>query len=443
MDATTLVSGFNALILQLSSAFTAPTVETFRQVLFGWVLSPHPGPVTGMIRALGCGAVKHWTVYEKFFYRASWSPGELTRLLLLRLLRPLLGPTVNLNLDDTTCGPRGKHVALAGWWKDHSAHARKDVFHWSHNWLVAAVSLRLKRWPLVRWTLPIACVLYRKSCHCDAPHPYASLPRLGAGLVAQVADVLAQHRLFVAVDALYGTRDFFGKLPPNVAAVTRLRKDAALFALPQPRPKGVGGRPRKKGLRLGAVEHLADDIQDWKTVTLHQQGRKIRRKIAGFTCLWYHVCKDRPVRVVVMRDPTGQEDDLHLVCNDPTICDAQIVQRYLDRWGIEECIEEAKQQMGMERTRGWCSNSVQRQAPVAMLVTSLVKLWYIRHADQVAGLLPPELPWYRHKQGVSYRDMLGALRMALWRQRVLCNSHAPRESLKTLNELTYVLCHAA
>lgn len=443
MDATTLVSGFNALILQLSRAFTVPTAETFRQLLVGWVLSPHPGSVTGMIRTLGCWASKHWTVYEKFFYRASWSPQELSRLLMLRLVRPLLGKTVHLNIDDTTCGPRGKHVAFAGWWKDHSAHARKDVFHWSHNWIIAAISLRLKRWPLMRLALPIACALYRKRSDCDTAHPYASLPRLAAGMVAQLVKDLPETRFFVAVDAFYGTRDFFGKLPPNVAAVTRLRRDAALFERPAPKPQGVGGRPRKKGQRLPAVAELAQNLGGWKTVTLRRQGRTVRRAIAGRTCLWYHLCKERPVRVVIVRDPEGKEDDLHLVCSDPAISDVQIAQRYFDRWGIEECIEEAKQQMGMERTRGWCRKTVQRQAPLAMLLTSLVKLSYIQHADQVTDLLPPELPWYRHKQGVSYRDMLGALRLALWRQRVLSNSHAPRESIKTLTELTYALCHAA
>ncbi len=70
MDATTLVSEFNALLFQLSGAFTQPTAETFRQPAIGWLLTPAPGTVTGMIRTLEAWANKHWTVYEKFFYRA-------------------------------------------------------------------------------------------------------------------------------------------------------------------------------------------------------------------------------------------------------------------------------------------------------------------------------------------------------------------------------------
>jgi len=45
--------------------------------------------------------------------------------------------------------------------------------------------------------------------------------------------------------------------------------------------------------------------------------------------------------------------------------DAQIAQRAYDRWGVEEAILEAKQQLGFENTLGWCRKTVNRQAPRA------------------------------------------------------------------------------
>jgi hypothetical protein len=441
MDATSLVSVFQRMLHDLSSAFTRPTAETFRQVAVGWILAPGAGAVTGMIRALGSAATKHWTVYEKFFYRASWSLETLSRLVLTRLIAPWLGQTVHVVIDDTTCGPRGKHVALAGWWKDASAHAQAPVIHWAHNWVVAAVILRPKRWRSLRLALPVGFALHRKRVDCTADHPYRTVQELARHLVCQIVEALPDRRIVVAMDGLYATQEFFGDLPETVVGISRLRKNAALRTAEVPDSRG--NRRRVRGERLPALEALTEQAQTWKTVTLRKQGRTVRRQIHGLTCQWYHVCRCEPVRVVLVRDRTGREDDLHVVCTDPARSDTAIVQEFYDRWGIEECIKEGKQQMGMERTRGWCAKTVSRQAPLAMLLASLVKLWYVQHAADLAQWQPARRPWYRQKSGPSFRDMLAALRRVLWEDRLMCNFHTLRKSNKLADALTYALCEAA
>lgn len=443
MDATTLVSEFNALLLQLSSAFTQPTAETFRQLATGWLLTPAPGTVTGMIRTLGAWANKHWTVYEKFFYRARWSVDRLGYLVLSKLIAPLLGDHVDLVIDDTTCGPRGRHVALAGWYKDASAKAKHTVIHWAHNWVIGAVMLRVKRLPLLRLSLPVLFSLYRKRCHCDRDHPFATRQQLALQMVKQLAQVLPGKQIRLAFDGIFATKDFFGDLPPNVNAVSRLRKNAALYGLIPPQPRKRRGRRRKRGAALPPPRQIAQQAERWQQVTLLKQGREVRRRIYGLTCLWYHVCKSEPVRVLIIRDPSGREDENYVVCSAPSVPDIEIAQRYYDRWGIEECIEQAKQQMGMERTRGWCARTVSRQAPMAMLLTTLVKLWYVLHGVKATHLRPDSLPWYPHKRSVSFRDMLAAIRQAFWRHRIKCNLLCGWKSKEFIKAFTYALCRAA
>jgi hypothetical protein len=445
MDATSivcLVSAFHQMLVQLSGAFTAPTFGTFRQLAVGWILTPGAGTVTGAIRTLGKKATKHWTVYHKFFYRASWSLDELCLLALKRLVAPLLGDTVHLAIDDTTCGPRGKHVAFAGWFKDASAHAKGPVIHWSHNWLVAAVLMRSKVFPLLRLTLPILFSLHRKREHCDAGHPYRTLPQLAREQVVRTCQALPGRTIFVVTDGFYATKDFFGDLPQNVVGIGRLRKDAALRTLPPEQPSPRGGRKRLRGDPLPKPAQLAGQVKSWRKVELRQQGRKVQRKIYGLTCQWYHVCRTRPVRVVIVRDPQGRVDDLHLVCNRTNVPDETIVQEFMDRWGVEECIQEAKSLMGMERTRGWCAKTVSRQAPLTMLIESLVKLWYDQHASACQALRPPSLPWYPHKPHPSFRDMLSALRRCLWRKPMF-NSHRKCELNELIARFEYALCNAA
>ena len=396
-----------------------------------------------MIRALGASATKHWTVYQKFFYRAAWSLETLSDLLMRRLVAPLLGPDVELAIDDTTCGPRGKRVAFAGWYKDASSHARATVIHWAHNWVVAAVVLRHPRFPILRLALPALFALHRKKSDCDADHPYATLPQQARYLVTRAADALPGRRIFAVVDGLYAARGFFGNLPAGVVAISRLRKNAALRQWPVPPRKNGRGRQRLRGEPLGSLTELTQRMQNWQDVEFLKQGRTVRRRIHGFTAQWYHVCRSKPVRVVIVQDPSGTEDDLHAVCSDPSIPAAEIIQRHYDRWGIEECIQEAKQQMGMERTRGWCAKTVSRQAPLAMLLNALVKLWYVQHAADHPLGKPVPLPWYPQKTSPSFRDMLASLRRVIWQDRVLFNLHVRRKSKQFREALLYALCEAA
>jgi len=72
---------------------------------------------------------------------------------------------------------------------------------------------------------------------------------------------------------------------------------------------------------------------------------------------------------------------------------------------------------GFETTQGWCSRTVNRQAPLAMVLVTLVKAWYARCALQSRRCCPPPA-WYPHKVQPSLADMLAALRRVLWQHRI-------------------------
>jgi hypothetical protein len=139
--------------------------------------------------------------------------------------------------------------------------------------------------------------------------------------------------------------------------------------------------------------------------------------------------------MVIVRDPAGKERDDFFFCTDDRVPDAEIVQRYYDRWGVEESILESKQYMGFESTQGWCSKTVNRQAPLAMVLVTLVKAWYARCAIAEPSLLPETMPWYAHKRHPSFVDMLSALRKLLWQHRISPNlrfSPRVRELIETV-----------
>lgn len=459
MDATSLVSAWNAMVQQLALVFSDATARTWQQIALGWVLHRGPATVTGIFRTLGKLADRHWTVYHKFFYRAAWSLQTLSAYLMVHVIGPMIlesgltdsatgKPVADLNIDDTTAGRYGKHVAHAGWFKDASAAGpatKGTVIHWAHNWLVGAVTLRLPRWKRVRWVLPVVFALYRKPADCDRNHLFATRQVLAARMVCQMAEALPSVQFRVAADGQYATRKMVQGLPRGVSLVSRIRRDAAIYALPASRrPKGKRGPRPKKGKRLPTPRQLAcRRTKGWKTITVCRQGRQVQREVLGITCLWYHVCRAVPIRLVIVRDPAGRQEDDFFFCTEATVPDEQIVQRYYDRWGVEECILEAKQQMGFETTRGWCSKTVNRQAPVAMVLVSLVKVWYARCATEEPSLLPDITPWNPTKTRPSFLDMLSALRRVLWQHRISPNSTLTARVRDILETVSYALSTAA
>ena len=456
MDAATLISTWEALVQQICYVFTEPTARTWQQIALGWVLNRSPATVTSIFRTLADQADRHWTVYQKFFYRAAWDLSDLCTALLQRVIYPLLleaaqqqaGQIIaDLAIDDTTVGRCGRHVAHAGWFKDASATGpghRGTVIHWAHNWLVGAVTLRLPAWPLHRWVLPAIFVLYRKRTDCDQDHPFQTRQQLAGRMIQQAAQALPQVRWPVAVDGQYASRQVVQALPEDVNLVSRIRKDAAIYALPRARHKGQRGQPAKKGRRLPTPKQLAARRKvGWQEITLFKQARQVQRQVLAITCLWYHVCRDKPIRLVIVRDPAGQEDEEFLFCTDAAVPAAEIVQRYLDRWAVEQAIQESKQHLGFETTQGWCSRTVNRQAPLAMVLVTLVKAWYARCAVKEPSLLPAPLPWYTRKTQPSLADMLAALRKVLWVHRITHNLRSWPRVHRLLQIVSFALSGAA
>ena len=239
MEAT-LITGWEALCQLFAPAFTKPTLVTFLHV------------------------AKHWTVYERFFYRAAWSLETVSMLLLQRIAVPLLRrhaveAVIDLVIDDTTSSRTGKHVAWAGYFKDASvSNTLAKVVHWSHNWIIGCVVFRPRRWPNWVMSLPVLFALYRKRKACDGEHPFRTRQELAAAMIHQVHEMLPDGPIRVAADGQYATRTVVqAAATAHTNLVSRIRRDAALYVLPARRPARHRGRPAKRGKRLPCPKQLA------------------------------------------------------------------------------------------------------------------------------------------------------------------------------------------
>jgi hypothetical protein len=144
------------------------------------------------------------------------------------------------------------------------------------------------------------------------------------------------RRLNVVADAAYAGHSPLG-LPRRVTLTSRLRRDAALHALPAARQPGQRGRPRRKGDRLPTLERLADlPTTTWQQASVRRYGKTATVHLTAITCLWYHVHRARPVQVVLAREHGHTAGfDLALVSTDLDATPAELVERYSARWAIE------------------------------------------------------------------------------------------------------------
>ena len=210
-------------------------------------------------------------------------------------------------------------------------------------------------------------------------------------------------------DSAYAGGELKG-LPADVTWTTRLRKDAALHALPPDRT-GRPGRPRVKGDRLPSLAGLAAATA-FSRFTVTRYGKEATIQAAVVTCLWYSVFGSCPVTVVMVRDKSASGFDLALVTTDTAATIAQVIERYASRWSIEVAIEDAKQFFGTGQARNRTAAAVERAIPFQVACQAIATCWYA-----TVGHDPDDRrsasPWYASKAEPSTADMTAKLRRVI------------------------------
>src|SRR4051812_42135065 len=110
-----VTASFVTLLQHFLPVFTAPTFQTFVDILSGWVLSWRHRYVTDIIFSGGNLDNGHWCRFHRFFSHAAWDLDVLS-MHLAKLVVSVFAPGATLSwaVDDTLCRKRGLHVHGAG-----------------------------------------------------------------------------------------------------------------------------------------------------------------------------------------------------------------------------------------------------------------------------------------------------------------------------------------
>lgn len=421
--------------------FTAPSYELFTQLMAGWVLTPGRHTITRMLTLADPASTAAHDAYHRLVRVGRWSPRGLWQALAVHAINAFCPDGVlELLVDDTLVHKTGQKVNGAGTFRDAvRSTVKRIVYGWGLN--VVVICLRIDPpWGGTPIAVPINLRVRHKPTPGQPSGP--TTIELAAEMIREIADWLPDRNFHLTGDGAYAT--LAGHRLPRTHVTARLRRDAALFELPPPRPARPGrGRPPGKGPRLPKPAELATAAapQDWQQVTVDCRGRTLDRQVHVRDVIWHPNGKQTPVRLVVVRDPSGVEPDDFFITTNPCATGAQTASRYYGRWPIEVTFKSAKQHTAVQDPQTWKGDGPTRAVVLGFWVHSAVWCHYLTQwADQPTW---PERPWYTRKTRPSFHDALAHLRRALWTERITALSPPATLNHRILTQLVDTLAEAA
>lgn len=429
-----MLTPWQSFLHTFATCFTAPSRRLFDHLLTAWVLCPGHHTLTRLWSVMPAEERHSYGAYARFIRLGRWAMVNLWEDLLHHLLANLVPEgVITILLDDTLIHKSGRKIEGSGWFRDAVRSSARQVVL-SRGLNIVVMSLRiLPLWGGEPLALPILVSLHRKGA--------ATLIELAAEMVFQLESWLPQRSFLLVADGAYAPllRHHF----PRTAVITRLRRDAALYALAPQRRPGQLGRPRLKGERLPNPSQIAALASDWCRSQLRLRDQVVERRLISRHLLWYQTSSSRPLRLVVVRDPHGLQHDDFFISSDTSINPSDIATAYYDRWPIEVCFRDIKQSLGAQDPHSWVGQGPQRIASLACFTYSAVWSCFLQRYPH--GLLSnwPHRPWYTHKNTPAFADALAALRYDLWSSRVFANSHPQPLTPENASDFLYVLALAA
>lgn len=423
---------WTAILAVTAGVFTRPSYAIFCDLLSGWVLAPGRRTVTAMIRMCDPEGARAHDAYHRFVRAGAWSMRGLWRRLAVAAVQSLCPDgRVVVDVDDTVFHKTGRKIEGAGIFRDAVRSTRNRVVHaFGLNLVVLTVRVTAP-WGAMPLGLPVNMTVRRK----DGQH---TTVELAAQMMDELARWLPDRHFTLCGDGAYASLAGAGLARTHV--VSRMRRDAAVYELTPPRT-GRRGRPRKKGDRLPALADLAGKNTGWTTVVFDCRGTTIVRHIWSRTLLWYAVCNDTPVLLVVVRDPDGKQPDDYFLSTDTSADPAEVAACYNGRWSIEVTFRDTKQHLGGQHPQTWAARGPERAAALSLWIYTAIWTWYIPTHGTTRTWTPT--PWYLRKTTPSFADALAALRRLLWHQRITAVCSKPPLPPEIVDPMIDALAYAA
>jgi DDE superfamily endonuclease len=331
----------------LADLLDARSAPRLIRLFLGAVVAAGRRTVTSWLRAAG---IRH---DFRPAYTTVAAVAKDTDLMAARLahsaLQPMLAGTdrLLLGIDDTPTQRYGPHVEGADLHHNPTPGPAGSPYVYGHVWVVLALLARHANWGVV--ALPLLARLYvRKTTLPGIAPDHRPLFRTKLEMAVELVQwaVLwlksTGQALWVVVDGAYAKAPFLKPLAAlGVTVVSRLRKDAALFGLPDLRRPGQRGRPRLYGRQRLDLAKRAGQRRGWQRGVFDLYGKPTIKVYKTFPATW------RPagglIRVVLVKEARGW---VAFFCTNPDASVADVLEAVADRFSLETAFRDLKEVVG-------------------------------------------------------------------------------------------------
>jgi len=393
------------------------TAQHLPLLLLGILLAAGRRTATSWFRAAG---ISH---DFRRAYHVIYAVGRQTDTLTLAAwstVQPCLaGRRLTVAIDDTPTQRYGPCVEGAGIHHNPTPGPAGSKFLYGHSWVSLAALAKHPTWGAI--ALPLQADLYvRRKDLPKIPAEYRWTFRSKLQLAAQQLQCLASRvgqsfaELWVVVDGGYAKKPFLQPArAEGVVVVGRLRKDAALWSLPDlVRRPGQRGPLPSYGKERFDLAKRAGQTRGWQQVECVQYGARVVKTIKTFLATW------KPaggiIRVVLVQEKDGW---LPFFCTDPTASVAEILAALADRNAHEQSFKDVKEVWGagQQQLRNVFSNVGAFNLNGWMYSTVEAWAWQRSEKELVDRSASP---WDKEPRRPSHADKRKALQREVLRQEI-------------------------
>lgn len=425
--------------------FSRPTCQSFLFLFQAHVLCKGRRTIADILKRMGLRKLKNYSKYHTFFSKAKWSALNGSKMLLLKLIS-LTPASVTFSFDTTVERRKGPKIKGLGIQRDavRSTKGRKVLVP-GLNWLVCAIHIQLP-WSKNKWALPILTILMppeiplsssKNSHDLKKEKKHKTLTQWTCQVVKLLRRWLGPTiKITVVADSAFATYLLANTcIDLDITLVSRMRLDARTFEFPPP-PKGRG-RKKLVGQRLPTFQHMLKDASlVWNTVKTCWYGGKTKEiQFLTGTCLWYgYGIRPVPIKWVLTKDGDQEALIFGTDINQPL---NELIETFVDRWGIEVTFEEARRHLGMETQRQWADKAIDRITPCILASYSIINLVALESLQSQNTKIPIQTSsWYK-KTHVTFSDVLAYVRMSILKRIYI--SHFNENTELWRNELEEII----
>ena len=326
---------------------------------------------------------------------------------------------LTVGIDDSPTQRYGPYVEGAGIHHNPTPGPAGAKFLYGHSWVSLAALGKHPSWGAI--ALPLQADLYvrRKDLPKIAPE-YRWTFRTKLELAAEQLDRLAAcvdqsfTERWVVVDGGYAKKPFLKPAQKaGFVVIGRLRKDAALWSLPdlRRRPGQPGPLPTYGKERYNLAKR-AGQTRGWEQVECVQYGERVVKTIKTFLATW------RPaggmIRIVLVKE---KDDWLPFFSTDPEASAAEILEAVADRNAHEQSFKDVKEVWGagQQQLRNVYSNVGAFNLNSWMY--SMVEAWAWQRTEEEL-VDRSASPWDNEPRRPSHADKRKALQREVLRREI-------------------------